>query len=138
MELFKLRYGNGKEAVINAISSLDDKECFDVTIKKKRWKRSISQNSLYWLWLTCIEQETGNSREELHDYFRAKFLGAEEVKVFDETIIRLISTTKQDTLEFKRYLDKIQMFASMELHISLPDPEDKYWSDFYGMYKHLL
>jgi len=138
MELFKLRYGNGKESAIRAIEALDDKECFDVTIKKKRWKRSISQNNLYWLWLTCIEQETGNNRDELHDYFRAKFLGAEEVQVFDETIIRLVSTTKQDTLEFKRYLDKIQMFASMELHISLPDPEDKYWSDFYGMYKHLL
>lgn len=138
MELHKLRYGKGKAEAIKSIEMLDDNECFDVSIKKKRWKRSINQNNLYWLWLTCLEQETGNDKDDLHDYFRLKFLGAEQVNVLGETVIRIVSTTKSDTLEFKQYLDKIQLFAIMELNITLPDPEDKYWSDFYGMYKHLL
>lgn len=138
MELFKLRYGKGKLETVKAIEALDDAECYDVSIKKKRWKRSISQNNLYWLWLTCIEQETGNDKDDLHDYFRMKFLGAEELDVFGERLVRIVSTTKKDTLQFKQYLDKIQLFALLELKITLPNPDDKYWSDFYGMYKHLI
>lgn len=138
MELFKLRSGKGKQKAIRAIQDLDDNESWDISIKKKRWTRSISQNSLYWLWLTCIEQETGNDRDDLHDYFKAKFLGFEDVKILDSIVTRVVSTTQKDTLQFKNYLDKIQMFASVELGIALPDPADTFWSEFYGTYKYLL
>ncbi len=138
MELLKLRRGFGKAKVIEAIQNLSDEESWDIKISKKRFKRSISQNNLYWLWLTCIEQETGNDRDSLHDYFKQKFLGIEEILVLGETISRIRSTTNRDTAQFKIYLDKIQMFASVELGIVLPDPENKYWSDFYETYKYLL
>ena len=136
--LFKLRRGNNKEKAVKAIRELDDNESYDVRITKKRWKRSISQNNLYWLWVTCIEHETGNDRNDLHEFFKARFLGFEEIKVLQYTVTRVISTTSKDTKRFKEYLDKIQLFASIELGIELPDPNDKYWSDFYETYKYML
>ncbi len=136
--LFKLRKGKNKEEAIRFIRELDDRESWDVKVTKKRWRRSISQNNLYWLWLTCIEQETGNDRNELHEFFKAKFLGFEEIKVLGYYVTRVISTTSKDTKQFKEYLDKIQMFASVELGIELPDPDNKNWSDFYETYKYLL
>ena len=36
---------------------------------------------------------------------------------------------------FKYYLDNVQVFASTELAITLPDPEDKQWEEFYDYYK---
>jgi hypothetical protein len=58
--------------------------------------------------------------------------------VFDYVVTRVVSTTGKDTLQFKEYLDKIQMFSSMELGIQLPDPQDKYWSEFYETYKYFI
>jgi hypothetical protein len=136
--LFKLRKGKNKEEAIRFIRELDDGESWDVKVTKKRWRRSISQNSLYWLWLTCIEQETGNDRNDLHEFFKAKFLGFEEINVLDHLVTRVVSTTQKNTLQFKEYLDKIQLFASVELGIELPDPESKYWNEFYETYKYLL
>jgi hypothetical protein len=136
--IFKLRKGKGKEEAANYIYCLDDRESWDVKVTKKRWKRSISQNNLYWLWLTCIEQETGNDRHDLHEFFKAKFLGFEEITVLDHLVTRVVSTTQKNTLQFKEYLDKIQLFASVELGIELPDPESKYWNEFYETYKYLL
>ncbi len=138
MKLFKIRNGNGKDEVVDTIYSLDDEKSWDVKITKKRWSRSISQNNLYWLWLTCIEQETGTFRDELHDFFKAKFLGFEEIEVFGRIVTKVKSTTSLDTLQFTNYLDKIQVFASVELGIKLPIPQDKYWSDFYETYKYLM
>lgn len=136
--LFKLRRGKGKDEAISAIQELNEDDSWDIRITKKRWKRSISQNNLYWLWLTCIEHETGNDRNNLHEFFKAKFLGFEEIQVLQYTVTRVISTTSKDTKRFKEYLDKIQLFASIEIGIELPDPNDKYWSDFYETYKYML
>lgn len=137
--LFKLRKsGTGKEDALKYIQGIYDSEAWDVKVTKKRFKRSIDQNSLYWLWLTCIEQETGNDRNDLHDFFKAKFLGFESKNIMGHTVTRVISTTAKNTLEFKNYLYRIQMFASVELAIILPDPKDKHWEDFYETYKYML
>jgi hypothetical protein len=123
--------------VIGQIKRLDLKKTYTVEITEKRVKRTISQNSLYWLWLTCIEFETGNDKDVLHDFFKFKYLKAEEIKIFDEDIFRF-STTKLNTSQFKDYLDRIQVFASTELAIQLPDPKDKYWEEFYSFYSDKL
>jgi hypothetical protein len=138
METFKVRQGKGKEEAIAAIRGLDDNESWDVSITKKRWNRTISQNNLYWLWLTCIEQETGNDRNYLHEYFKAKFLGFEEIEILGAIVTRVVSTTTRNTLQFKNYLDRVQMFASVELGIALPDPQDQHWTEFYHTYKYFL
>jgi hypothetical protein len=122
-----------REMVISYIKRLDLKKLFTVEVLQKNPNRSISQNSLYWLFLTCIEHETGTNRDELHDYFKHKFILPTEVEIFGEKIMRW-TTTDKDTLQFKQCLDKIQIFASTELSITLPDPEDKYWDDFYKYY----
>jgi hypothetical protein len=123
-----------RNMVIAYIKRLDiKKKLYTVETLEKRPGRSISQNSLMWLWLTCIEQETGTNRDELHDFFKRKFILPEEVEIFGEKILRW-TTTDKDTLQFKQYLDKIQIFSNTELSIILPNPEDKYWDEFYFYY----
>ena len=136
--LYKVRKGKGKDQVIEAIHELSEKDSYDIKISKKRWNRSISQNNLYWLWLTCIEQETGQERDSLHEFFKAKFLGFSDIHVLGHEVTKVVSSTELDTAQFKNYLDKIQIFVSTELGIELPDPQDRYWSDFYETYKYLL
>lgn len=122
-----------RDMVISYIKRLDISKLYTVEITEKKTKRSISQNNLMWLWLTCIEFETGNNRNDLHEYFKREFLQPETIMIFGKQHQRY-STKNLNTTEFKYYLDHIQVFASTELAIKLPDPEDQYWTEFYKYY----
>jgi len=129
----KLTSDLDRNMVIAYIQRLDLKKLYTVEVIEKKSTRSISQNSLMWLWLTCISFETGNDRDELHDIFKKKWTEPKKVVLFGEEIDRY-STADLNTTQFKYYLDKIQVFASTELSITLPDPEDRYWNEFYNYY----
>lgn len=112
---------------------IEKKAKIDLTEHKS--KRSTKQNSLYWMWLTCIQDETGNDKNELHKYFASKFLGVEEVEVFGVKQMKIKSTPDNDTKEFTDYLEKIRHFASEEQSIYLPLPQMQGYEDFIFMYK---
>jgi hypothetical protein len=123
-----------RNMVIAFVQRLDiGKKLYTVEVLEKNANRSISQNSLMWLWLTCIEHETGQDRNELHEIFKKKWLMPKEIVKF-ETKVEIYTTTDLDTLQFKQYLDKIQILASTELGIALPEPESMYWQEFYEYY----
>lgn len=128
-----------REAVIEKLHGLNlNGKVYQVKITDKRAKRSLDQNALYWLWLSCIMDQTGHEKDELHDFFRAKYIGVETCKTFDSEYERIKSTTILDTAQFKQYLDKIQIFASSELGITLPDPKDKDFERFKEYYSKFL
>lgn len=87
-------------------------------------KRSISQNSYYWLYLTVISHETGNDVDDLHGFFKRKFLPITSGVIvlkggMQHTYKKLTSTTDLSKAEFGEYLDKI----CAETGVPLPDPE---------------
>jgi len=129
----KLHTELDREMVIGQIKRLDLSKTYTVEITEKRVKRTISQNALYWLWLTCIEFETGNNKNDLHEHFKHEYLLPEKINIFGKEQDRY-STTGLNTAQFKYYLDRLQIFASTELAIKLPNPEDKFWEDFYSFY----
>ena len=138
MELRVYNYKTHQEA-IKKITELDFKnKVYNVKIINKIGKRSIDQNSLYWMWLTCIEQETGNDKNDLHFHFRGEYLGVIKKVILGLEKYDLKSTTKLNTSEFKQYLDKIQIFANTELGINLPNPEDKKFEDFKSYYSKFI
>ena len=126
-----------REMVLAQIKRLDLSKTYTVEITEKRVKRTISQNALYWLWLTCIEQETGNSRNDLHELFKSMFIIPESKFIFDRSV-EIRTTTNLDTAKFKQLLDQVQIFASTELAITLPDPDDLRWEEFYSFYAEKL
>ena len=123
-----------KDRVIGIIRRLDLSKPYTVEIRLRKGRRTLDQNALLWLWLTCVSQETGNDKDALHEYFKQKFLQPEAVNVGGDEMNHY-STRKLTTAQFKEYLDKIQIFASVELAITLPDPDDKIWEAFYEHYR---
>jgi hypothetical protein len=119
----------------NKIAKADLSKGFIIEWKRFKKVRSNDQNALYWMWLTCLEQETGQEKDSLHDYFREKYLQVTYDQVFDSERKILQSTTKLDTVAMKNYLDKIQVFAATELAVTLPDPEDRYFEEFLSQYE---
>ena len=127
-----------REEAINLVSNLDLSKVHHLKVTCKRGKRSINQNALYWMWLTCIEQETGNEKEDLHEAFKQKWLGTESILILGSVVKKTCSSVGLDTLLFKQYLDKIQVFAASELGIKLPDPEDLKFEQFKDYYSKFI
>jgi hypothetical protein len=123
-----------RDMVLAQIKRLDIKKVYTVEITERRIKRTISQNGLYWLWLTCISHETGNDKDDLHEYFKEKWIVPVTKYIFKEPIY-ISSTTDLNTVQFKYLLDNVQAFSATELAITLPDPNDKRWEEFYDYYK---
>lgn len=119
----------------NKIAKADLSKGFVIEWKRVQKIRTNDQNALYWMWMTCLEQETGQDKNSLHDYFREKYLKVTYEQVFDSEIKILESTRKLDTVAMKNYLNKIQIFAATELAVTLPDPEDRYFEQFLEQYE---
>jgi len=137
--ILKILKFRDKQAVIDYIERLPDDKQYIVDIKVKRKRRTIDQNRLYWLWLSCIMDETGQHKDELHEFFKQHFLGVTETWCFNKYQVFVpSSTTKLDTLEMTHYLERIQQFALTDLGIVLPNPQDKFWEEFYSRYKNYI
>lgn len=132
---FTIRRQEDKQAVLSYLEKLPTDKPYFAEIKQIRHRRTIDQNSLYWLWLKCLQDETGEDKERLHEYFKARYLGVSTVEVFGVDVQMSASTTKLDTKEMTHYLDRIQQFALADWGIALPNPSDLYWEQFYQKYK---
>jgi len=106
---------------------------YRLLLEKNTKRRTVDQNRLLWLWLTCIGEETGNTPQELHDIYCAKFL-AKTAQFREETVWVVPGTSGLNTAEFGAFLDRIQAHAQTELGITLPGPDDATFSDFSTFY----
>jgi hypothetical protein len=101
--------------------------------------RTLNQNKLYWLWITCISEETGNEKNDLHEFFKNSFLSKENLTLkFDSKQFffeKRISTVDLNKIQFMEYLNKIQIFALTELSIKLPLPEEQIYAEFAEYYQ---
>ena len=113
---------------------LDGKVCYEGELKKYQRRRSIPQNKLLWLWLAAIAAETGNDRNDLHDYFKNRFLPKERKYFFGKETWVPISTTKLNTKQFSEYLDHINADMAQQ-GIVLCNPDDLMWDRFYEKYR---
>jgi hypothetical protein len=134
--LLKILQHSDKQKVMDYVNRLPGGKKYTVEVKIKREQRSVNQNRLYFLWLSCLMDETGEHKDTLHEYFKQHFLGVDERFVFNKyQIIVPKSTTGLDTKQMTDYLERIQQFANTELGVVLPNPEDRYWEEFVEHYE---
>jgi len=127
--------------IIDKIKKLDLKKQWSIVIKEFKPKRSLRQNSLYWMWLHIIEYETGNDSKYLHDYFRSKYLPIiEKVYTYPERVVlsEMTSTTSLNTKEFKIFLDKIDLEIKEFGGIELPNLDDQNFERMVEYYKEII
>lgn len=90
---------------------------------KQRRIRSTEQNGYYWAEpIAVLADHTGHTEQEIHDSLKAMFL-TEEVDINGHKFNVVKSTTSLNTVEFEEYMQKIRMWASIDLgvYIRLPN-----------------
>ena len=75
---------------------------YRLIIERYTEPRTLSQNALMWLWFTCIEQETGTDKQDVHDYYCNLYLRRTTIIKAKETVIAG-STSKLNTLKMTDY-----------------------------------
>jgi hypothetical protein len=105
-----------------------------MTIKSVSEKRSLPQNDLMWLWMTCIERETGTPKEDVYNYYCRRFL-SRPVTINERTEWVYETSSKLTVERMTEFLNLIQADAATELGITLPTPEDRLFEYFYNEYR---
>jgi hypothetical protein len=108
-----------RDRLIHIVERLPFDPAYQVTIEEYAPTRNAQQNRRYWLLLSLMGKHTGHDRDELHDFFKEKFLGTREIVVAGERAIIRPSTRRLKTKEFAEYMDKVENFAIEELQIWL-------------------
>lgn len=109
---------------------------FTIQIVGKRRCRTLAQNRLMWMWFACIECETGQTANDIHDYYCEKYLRHEVTNPATGEIMSVAGHTSCLSVEqFTRFLNDVQADAATELGITLPTPDEEGWEEFEDEYK---
>lgn len=108
---------------IEFIKSLDLKNPIEVLINIGKRKRSNPQNNTMWMWYTYLADYTGYTVEELHEIFKAEFIGYDVFYWQGIPCIKPKSTTKLTVKGMMGFLNKIDSIARF-LEVKLPYPDD--------------
>ena len=108
---------------------------YTITIKRANEKRSIAQNDLMWMWLSCIERETGTPKDDIYMYYCKKFL-MKTIQVGDKLERIYNTSSKLNKEQMTAFLNRIKDDALTEFGIRLPEPQDRYFEQFYAQFNY--
>ncbi len=108
---------------IEFIKNLDLKTRVEVLVNIAKKKRSNPQNNTMWMWYPYLSEYTGYTEEELHEIFKAEFLGYDIFYYMGIPFIKPKSTTKLTTKGMAGFLNRIDFIAQF-LGVKLPHPDD--------------
>lgn len=103
-----------------------------VTVERKRSKRSIQQNAYYWgVVVPLVKQGMGDrgmtaTTEETHELLKFKFRKKELVDMSTSEVHTFIGSTADMTKsEFMDFISSIQQWATQNLDMYIPDPNEQ-------------
>lgn len=83
--------------------------------------RSSAANAYYWgVVLKIIGKHLGESPEELHDAFKCRFRGREDIT----TGLIIPRSTRTDSDDFWRYVDEVRHWSHTFLGVYIPEPNE--------------
>lgn len=116
-----------RRRVISFLNNLNIEKPWEITIEPYRKKRSLSQLRLMWLWISevaeHVREHTGMDSEDVHAFLKEKFLPPRIIEIAGEAV-EYRTTTKLTTAEMSEYMDRIYAWATTELGLLLPLPEE--------------
>lgn len=113
-----------RQAVLAALKGLDLKRPWDIEWKRHVEKRSTTSNAFYWVVVGLIADDTGNSRDDVHEALKLKFCPPHFIDIGDG-FIHVRSTAKLLADDFSVYLEHVIAFATADLGLILPARPDQ-------------
>jgi hypothetical protein len=105
------------------VARLDGAE-IEITLRKRRRRRSLSQNAYYWgAVLPVLAEYCGTDVGELHEDLKQRFLFREDMtrKVLGQSLRGCRSTAELNSAEMTEYVEHIRRLAA-EYGVYIPSP----------------
>jgi len=121
------------QAFNDFLATMEDKRITLTIGKERKYKeRSNQQNKYYWgVVIKELSNELGYTPDEMHEALKCHFLAdikefKREVNGIMETRTLMVtkSTTALDTQQFEDYMAKVRQWASIQLAIYIPLPNE--------------
>jgi len=94
-------------------------------IEFEKQTRSNQQNRFYWKYIRILSEETGDNENDLHEFFKRKFLPPRFVRVLGREIKLPASTSKLSKKDFSEYIMRIEALTG----ILSPDTEKYFYEE---------
>lgn len=116
IDRFKLVTSNKLVLIEQLSTMLSLNDAVEVVARPWKEKRSISQNSLYWMWLNEISQQAtvndkSHNSDVWHEYFKRYYCPVKLISMPAGDDLQVQSTKKLDTGEMHHYLNLIEQWA---------------------------
>ena len=136
-QTFVIRDKAIRERAMRAVSVIQHEPLTVVTIKPYKASRSVAQNRLLWMWYGEIRnhlaETTGEqyTNDDIHEYFKDKFLDKRVVDVGENPIVVTASTSKLNVSDMSEYLNRLDIYCADDLQLQLTHPDDL-WHESMG------
>jgi len=114
------------QELIRHLRGLDLGKPKQIVVSDYRRKHTISQRGLYFVWMHQIGQDTGHTKDEMHQYFKHSLLAPQTLEINGHVVDVPPSIAKLNTEEMSDYMTQIQAFCGTELGLMLSIPEGKW------------
>ena len=101
------------------ISQFEDNAEIEIMVRPKAKRRTIKQNRAYWGAVInqiaiAIANDTGQDADDVHDYFKTKFLQRKIINPATGELITVVgSTANLNTKEFTDFVEKCYNIAAL-------------------------
>lgn len=121
--LLKIYSQSDKDKIKSYIERLPLREKgYKILIESITQARSNNQNRYMWYVFNLIALETGNSKDDIHDFYVQKFLKIEK-EILGEKVM-FFGTSKLDTKQFEEFMTSVREHAQEFLNILVPLPNE--------------
>jgi len=97
----------------------------EVVFRRPHKQRSTQANRYLWgVIYALIAEKTGHSADDLHEYFKERFLPGREIRIGRVKTTITGSTAVLNTEQFREYCDQVKEFAWDYLdELAIPNPD---------------
>ena len=106
---------------------------YDVEITQRREGSTKAQARLLWMWLSCVQRETGDQPTTLYKHYCREFLTSQET-VYGQQVSVTGTTGELSRKGMAIFLDKVREDVLQRTGIRLPLPGDRMFEQFKTIY----
>jgi len=144
-----LKTEQDRQRLLKVVSCMDISKPLRFSWRLYKESRSLSQKGLYFTWCGVISEDTGETKQEVHERLKENFLvpiyerddpeyremleslrdvyrqgmKRQAEAVFKKIVVKKTSTNDADVDQFTEYLNEVEMDA-LSNNIVLPHPDD--------------
>ena len=114
----------GDRARFNSDVSQYEEKTIEIIVREQKKRRSLNLNAYYWsVAVKLLSEHTGYDKDDMHEILKSMFLRT-RYKLNGVWVDGTKSTTKLNSKEMIEFIDNVKRFASTELSVYIPDPND--------------